>query len=80
MCYNSSLLKRCLGKQEAQLQNLGFLGYRMCYGIIRERKHHVSDSPDLCLMKAMLFLYFLAVIRGVTTKQLYPEYDLELSD
>lgn len=35
---------------------------------------------DLCLMETMVFLSFLAVIRGVTTKQLYPEYDLELSD
>lgn len=76
---DSSLKKKCLGKQEGQLQNLGFLGCGMRYGIMRGGKH-VSDSSDLCLMKAMLFLYFLAVIRGVTTKQLYPEYDLELSD
>lgn len=41
---DSSLKKKCLGKQEAQLQNLGFLGYGVCYGIMRGGKHHVSDS------------------------------------
>lgn len=44
------------------------------------RTQVLSDLFALFLMKAMQLLSFLAVIRGVTTKQLYPEYDLELND
>ncbi|NWH95634.1 SWI5 protein, partial [Cisticola juncidis] len=35
--------------------------------------NEIKDAGQMLLGK-------LAVIRGVTTKQLYPEYDLELSD
>ncbi|XP_064325213.1 DNA repair protein SWI5 homolog, partial [Phalacrocorax carbo] len=38
--------------------------------------HEYNDIKDA----GQMLLGKLAVIRGVTTKQLYPEYDLELSD
>ncbi|XP_055577070.1 DNA repair protein SWI5 homolog, partial [Falco cherrug] len=38
--------------------------------------HEYNDIKDA----GQTLLGKLAVIRGVTTKQLYPEYDLELSD
>ncbi|XP_010114083.1 PREDICTED: DNA repair protein SWI5 homolog, partial [Chlamydotis macqueenii] len=38
--------------------------------------HKYNDIKDA----GQMLLGKLAVIRGVTTKQLYPEYDLELSD
>ncbi|KAK2535132.1 Swi5 [Columba livia] len=38
--------------------------------------HEYNDIKDV----GQMLLGKLAVIRGVTTKQLYPEYDLELSD
>lgn len=47
---------------------------------IQTQKEAATMEAKLVLQIPMLFLYFLAVIRGVTTKQLYPEYDLELSD
>ncbi|KFO06083.1 DNA repair protein SWI5, partial [Balearica regulorum gibbericeps] len=38
--------------------------------------HEYNDIKDA----GQMLLGKLAVFRGVTTKQLYPEYDLELSD
>ncbi|NXY73452.1 SWI5 protein, partial [Glareola pratincola] len=38
--------------------------------------HEYNDIKDA----GQMLLGKLAVIRGVTTRQLYPEYDLELSD
>ncbi|KFP48750.1 DNA repair protein SWI5, partial [Cathartes aura] len=38
--------------------------------------HEYNDIKDA----GQMLLGKLAVIRGVTTKELYPEYDLELSD
>lgn len=67
----------------AQLEILGSLGVGASVGYLestRRKTQIFSDLFAVFLMKAMEFLSFLAVIRGVTTKQLYPEYDLELSD
>lgn len=62
-----------LGKEGKAVQDL----FSQC---VHTQKEAATMEAKLVLQIPMLFLYFLAVIRGVTTKQLYPEYDLELSD
>lgn len=67
----------------AQLAIFGSLAVGGSVGYLEptgRRTQVLSDLFALFLMKAMQLLSFLAVIRGVTTKQLYPEYDLELND
>uniref|UniRef100_A0A8C5JAK1 DNA repair protein SWI5 homolog n=1 Tax=Junco hyemalis TaxID=40217 RepID=A0A8C5JAK1_JUNHY len=49
---------------------------------LEELDRHISLLHEYNEIKdaGQMLLGKLAVIRGVTTKQLYPEYDLELSD
>ncbi|NWS94087.1 SWI5 protein, partial [Mionectes macconnelli] len=49
---------------------------------LEELEKHISLLHEYNEIKdaGQMLLGKLAVIRGVTTKQLYPEYDLELSD
>ncbi|XP_052524907.1 DNA repair protein SWI5 homolog, partial [Tympanuchus pallidicinctus] len=49
---------------------------------VEELEKHISLLHEYNEIKdaGQMLLGKLAVIRGVTTKQLYPEYDLELSD
>ncbi|NXR18133.1 SWI5 protein, partial [Cinclus mexicanus] len=49
---------------------------------LEELDKHISLLHEYNEIKdaGQMLLGRLAVIRGVTTKQLYPEYDLELSD
>ncbi|XP_032304061.1 DNA repair protein SWI5 homolog [Coturnix japonica] len=49
---------------------------------VEELEKHISLLHEYNEIKdaGQMLLGKLAVIRGVTTKQLYPEYDLELND
>lgn len=49
---------------------------------MEELEKHISLLHEYNEIKdaGQMLLGKLAVIRGVTTKQLYPEYDLELND
>ncbi|NXU78345.1 SWI5 protein, partial [Oreotrochilus melanogaster] len=63
-----------LDKEIAQLLSDGYS--------LEELEKHISLLHEYNDIKdaGQMLLGKLAVIRGVTTKQLYPEYDLELSD
>ncbi|XP_009077540.1 PREDICTED: DNA repair protein SWI5 homolog, partial [Acanthisitta chloris] len=63
-----------LDREIAQLVSEGYS--------LEELEKHISLLHEYNEIKdaGQMLLGKLAVIRGVTTKQLYPEYDLELSD
>ncbi|XP_042735188.1 DNA repair protein SWI5 homolog [Lagopus leucura] len=65
---------RALDREIAQLLSEGYS--------VEELEKHISLLHEYNEIKdaGQMLLGKLAVIRGVTTKQLYPEYDLELSD
>ncbi|XP_072209201.1 DNA repair protein SWI5 homolog [Excalfactoria chinensis] len=65
---------RALDREIAQLLSEGYN--------VEELEKHISLLHEYNEIKdaGQMLLGKLAVIRGVTTKQLYPEYDLELSD
>ncbi|XP_031412136.1 DNA repair protein SWI5 homolog [Meleagris gallopavo] len=65
---------RALDREIAQLLSEGYS--------VEELEKHISLLHEYNEIKdaGQMLLGKLAVIRGVTTKQLYPEYDLELND
>ncbi|XP_069729725.1 DNA repair protein SWI5 homolog, partial [Phaenicophaeus curvirostris] len=65
---------RALDQEIAQLLSEGYS--------LEELEKHISLLHEYNDIKdaGQMLLGKLAVIRGVTTKQMYPEYDLELSD
>uniref|UniRef100_A0A8C9EFY8 DNA repair protein SWI5 homolog n=1 Tax=Pavo cristatus TaxID=9049 RepID=A0A8C9EFY8_PAVCR len=65
---------RALDREIAQLLSEGYS--------VEELEKHIALLHEYNEIKdaGQMLLGKLAVIRGVTTKQLYPEYDLELND
>ncbi|NXJ08575.1 SWI5 protein, partial [Odontophorus gujanensis] len=65
---------RALDRDIAQLLSEGYS--------VEELEKHISLLQEYNEIKdaGQMLLGKLAVIRGVTTKQLYPEFDLELND
>uniref|UniRef100_A0A8C2UBV2 DNA repair protein SWI5 homolog n=1 Tax=Coturnix japonica TaxID=93934 RepID=A0A8C2UBV2_COTJA len=66
--------ERALDREIAELLSEGYN--------VEELEKHISLLHEYNEIKdaGQMLLGKLAVIRGVTTKQLYPEYDLELND
>lgn len=77
------LTRLALHTSDIALFRSGFVVW-LCYRgyNVEELEKHISLLHEYNEIKdaGQMLLGKLAVIRGVTTKQLYPEYDLELND